>query len=27
MGMLFAQEVAAQVAHFLRHGRFERPAP
>jgi pimeloyl-ACP methyl ester carboxylesterase len=27
MGMLFAQEVAAQVAHFLRYGRFERPAP
>lgn len=25
MGMLFAQDVAAQVAHFLRHGHFERP--
>jgi pimeloyl-ACP methyl ester carboxylesterase len=22
IGMLFAQDVAAQVAHFLRHGRF-----
>ena len=24
MGMLFAKDVAAQVAHFLRHGCFER---
>jgi len=24
MGMLFAHDVAAQTAHFLRHGRFER---
>ncbi|MGI9246505.1 MAG: esterase/lipase family protein [Steroidobacteraceae bacterium] len=24
MGMLFANEVTEQVAHFLRHGRFQR---
>ncbi len=24
-GMLFSSEVAGQAAHFLRHGRFERP--
>jgi len=24
MGMLFAKDVAAQVAHFLRHSRFDR---
>lgn len=24
MGMIFAADVAAQVAHFLRHGRFAR---
>jgi pimeloyl-ACP methyl ester carboxylesterase len=24
MGMLFARDVAAQVAHFLRHARFDR---
>jgi len=23
-GMLFANDVAAQVGHFLRHGRFEK---
>jgi pimeloyl-ACP methyl ester carboxylesterase len=27
MGMLFAREVAAQVAHFLRHSTFDRAAP
>jgi pimeloyl-ACP methyl ester carboxylesterase len=26
VGMLFAQDVADQVAHFLRHGRFVREA-
>ena len=25
MGLLFATDVADQVAHFLRHARFERP--
>lgn len=25
-GMLYAHDVAAQVAHFLRHGRFSAPA-
>jgi hypothetical protein len=25
IGMLFAQDVADQVAHFLRVGRFNRP--
>jgi len=24
MGMLFARDVAAQVAHFLRHSEFRR---
>ena len=24
VGMLFANDVAAQVGHFLRHGRFEK---
>ena len=24
IGMLFARDVADQVAHYLRHGRFER---
>jgi len=24
IGMLFAQDVAAQVAHFLRQGRFQK---
>ena len=27
VGMLFAQDVAAQTAHFLRHGRFLRAEP
>jgi pimeloyl-ACP methyl ester carboxylesterase len=27
IGMLFAHDVATQVAHFLHHGRFARPAP
>jgi len=25
-GMLYAHDVAAQVAHFLRHGRFIQPS-
>jgi len=25
MGLLFANDVADQVAHFLRHGRFDKP--
>jgi len=25
MGLLFANDVADQVAHFLREGRFDKP--